>query len=87
MKKQLLALCAAAAFVVGCDQQTDQGGVGTDTTIDRSTPSSATNYDSGSLTNTNRIDQPQTPPQTQTPAQAPSQPQQGAQPQQGTSPQ
>ena len=63
MKKELLMVCAALALV-GCDQA-DRGGMGSDTTVDTSTPSTSTNYDSrtsgrgssSTLTNTNRSDQ------------------------------
>lgn len=62
MKKELLMVCAAVALV-GCEPS-DRGGMGSDTSVDTSTPSRSTNYDSGSgssstLTNTNRLDQPQ----------------------------
>jgi hypothetical protein len=63
MKKELLMVCAVVALV-GCDKS-DRGGMGSDTTVDTSTPRS-TNYDSrtsgsgsSTLTNTNRLDRPQ----------------------------
>lgn len=60
MKKELFSLCAALALV-GCDSNNNQGGVGDDTTVDRSTPTSSTDphNTSGSLTNTNVLVTPQ----------------------------
>ena len=81
MKKELLMVCAALAFV-GCDKS-DRGGMGSDSGIDTSTPTTLTNTSgagsSSTLTNTNQLPQvaPQQPVQ-QPPAQP--QPQQGAAP-------
>ena len=82
MKKELLMVCAALAFV-GCDKS-DQGGMGSDSGIDTSTPSTLTNTSgagsSSTLTNTNQL--PQSAPQqsAQQPPAQPSQPQQGSAP-------